>query len=97
MSKYSGETEKSLDRVFAEAAAAAVRLLFDEAAALFGRPGEVQDAEDHYRNEDHYGNMEANHPIHRIEARGGCALLATGLAVMAVLGLCLIQRSRRPK
>ena len=48
VSKYIGETEKSLARVFNEAEAGHGILLFDEADALFGKRSEVKDAHDRY-------------------------------------------------
>ncbi len=50
VSKYIGETEKNLDRIFTAAANSNAILLFDEADALFGKRSEVQDAHDRYAN-----------------------------------------------
>ena len=48
--KYVGETEKNLERIFAEADGVNAVLLFDEADALFGKRSEVRDANDRYAN-----------------------------------------------
>ncbi len=71
--KYLGETEKQLDRVFDEAAAAGAMLLFDEADALFGRRAEVHDAR------DRYANVEIAYLLQRLEAHDGVTILATNL------------------
>ena len=71
--KYLGETEKQLDRVFAEAAAAGAVLLFDEADALFGQRAEVRDAR------DRYANVEVAYLLQRLDAHEGVTILATNL------------------
>jgi len=71
--KYLGETEKQLDRVFAEASAAGAVLLFDEADALFGQRAEVHDAR------DRYANVEVAYLLQRLEAHDGVTILATNL------------------
>jgi SpoVK/Ycf46/Vps4 family AAA+-type ATPase len=48
VSKYIGETEKNLDRIFREAQTSNAILFFDEADALFGKRSEVKDAHDRY-------------------------------------------------
>jgi hypothetical protein len=48
VSKYIGETEKNLDRLFAEANHSGGILFFDEADALFGKRSEVKDSHDRY-------------------------------------------------
>jgi len=73
VSKYIGETEKSLARVFDEAEAGHGVLLFDEADALFGKRSEVKDAH------DRYANIEVGYLLQRIEAFEGVAILATNL------------------
>jgi hypothetical protein len=73
VSKYLGETEKNLDRVFAEGRAANAMLLFDEADALFGRRSEVKDAH------DRYANVEVAFLLQRMEAYDGVTVLATNL------------------
>jgi len=74
VSKYIGETEKNLDRVFSAAAQWNVVLLFDEADALFGKRSEVQDAH------DRYANIEISYLLQRIEQYDGVAILTTNLA-----------------
>ena len=68
-SKYIGETEKNLDRVFGEADRSKAILMFDEADALFGRRSEVGDAH------DRYANLETNHLFQRIENHPGLVIL----------------------
>ena len=71
MSKYVGETEKNLRRVFAAAEEAGAVLLFDEADALFGKRTDVKDAH------DRYANIEVGHLLERLESFTGVAILAT--------------------
>jgi ATPase family associated with various cellular activities (AAA) len=71
--KYVGETEKNLDRIFAEAETVNGVLLFDEADALFGKRSEVSDAH------DRYANVEVAYLLQRMEMFEGIALLATNL------------------
>ena len=73
VSKYIGETEKSLAKIFDEAEAGHGVLLFDEADALFGKRSEVKDAH------DRYANIEVGYLLQRIEAFDGVAILATNL------------------
>ena len=73
ISKYIGETEKNLDRVFDAAHRADVVLFFDEADALFGKRSEVSDAH------DRYANIEVSYLLQRMESFGGTAILATNL------------------
>jgi SpoVK/Ycf46/Vps4 family AAA+-type ATPase len=73
VSKYIGETEKNLARVFAAAASADVVLFFDEADALFGKRTEVRDAH------DRYANVEVAYLLQRIEGHDGVVVLATNL------------------
>jgi hypothetical protein len=73
VSKYIGETEKSLAKVFEEAEAGHGVLLFDEADALFGKRSEVKDAH------DRYANIEVGYLLQRLEAFEGIAILATNL------------------
>jgi len=70
-SKYIGETEKNLDRIFRAAEQSGAMLLFDEADALFGKRSEVKDSH------DRHANVEANYLLQRIEAFRGVAILAT--------------------
>jgi hypothetical protein len=71
--KYVGETEKNLDRIFAEAERVNGVLLFDEADALFGKRSEVSDAH------DRYANVEVAYLLQRMELFEGTAILATNL------------------
>ena len=71
--KYIGETEKNLERVFAEAAGVNAVLLFDEADAVFGKRSEVRDAH------DKYANIESAYLLQRMETFDGLAVLATNL------------------
>ncbi|MCY7323924.1 MAG: AAA family ATPase [Phormidesmis sp. CAN_BIN36] len=73
VSKYIGETEKNLGRVFDAAESGSVILLFDEADALFGKRSEVKDSH------DRYANMEVSYLLQRIEAYQGLAILTTNL------------------
>jgi len=71
VSKYVGETEKNLRRVFAGAERSGAVLLFDEADALFGTRTEVRDSH------DRYANVEVNYLLQRMEDYAGLAVLAT--------------------
>jgi hypothetical protein len=73
VSKYIGETEKNLRRVFDSAEDGGVILLFDEADALFGKRGEVKDSH------DRYANIEVSYLLQRMEAYRGLAILTTNL------------------
>jgi hypothetical protein len=73
VSKYIGETEKNLARVFAAAEATSTVLFFDEADALFGKRTEVRDAH------DRYANVEVSYLLQRIEDHDGVVVLATNL------------------
>ncbi|HEY9878110.1 MAG TPA: AAA family ATPase [Leptolyngbyaceae cyanobacterium] len=73
VSKYIGETEKNLRRIFDAAEAGGVILLFDEADALFGKRSDVKDSH------DRYANMEVSYLLQRIEAYQGLAILTTNL------------------
>ncbi len=73
VSKYIGETEKALARVFDEVEAGHGLLLFDEADALFGRRSEVKDAH------DRYANIEVGYLLQRLESYDGIAVLTTNL------------------
>ena len=72
VSKYIGETEKNLDRVFSDAAANGALLLFDEAEALFGKRTSVKDAH------DRYSKIEISYLLRRIEAYDGVVVLTSG-------------------
>jgi Winged helix domain, variant/ATPase family associated with various cellular activities (AAA) len=71
--KYVGETEKNLDRVFAEADRVNGVLLFDEADALFGKRSEVKEAR------DRWANVEVAYLLQRMELFDGIAILTTNL------------------
>jgi hypothetical protein len=71
--KYIGETEKNLDRIFAEADQVNGVLLFDEADAIFGKRSEVRDAR------DRYANVEIAYLLQRMERFDGLAILTTNL------------------
>jgi len=71
--KYVGETEKNLDRIFAEADRVNGVLLFDEADALFGKRSDVKDAH------DRYANVEVAYLLQRMESFDGLAILTTNL------------------
>ena len=70
-SKYIGETEKNLARLFARAEHSEVVLLFDEADSLFGKRTEVKDAH------DRYANTQTNYLLQRMETFEGIALLTS--------------------
>lgn len=73
VSKYIGETEKNLRRVFDAAEEGGAILLFDEADALFGKRGEVKDSH------DRYANLEVSYLLQRMETYRGLAILTTNL------------------
>jgi hypothetical protein len=73
LSKYIGETEKNLDRIFDAAATGGVILLFDEADALFGKRSEVRDSH------DRYANLSTAHLLSRIEDAPTPTILTTNL------------------
>jgi hypothetical protein len=73
VSKYIGETEKNLRRVFDAAEEGGAILLFDEADALFGKRSEVKDSH------DRYANIEVSYLLQRIEAYRGLAILTSNL------------------
>jgi len=73
VSKYIGETEKNLRRIFDVAEVSGAILLFDEADALFGKRSEVKDSH------DRYANLEISYLLQRMEAYRGLAILTTNL------------------
>lgn len=73
VSKYIGETEKNLRRVFDAAEDGAAVLLFDEADALFGKRSEVKDSH------DRYANIEVSYLLQRMESYRGLAILTTNM------------------
>lgn len=73
VSKYIGETEKNLERVFTEAQSSNAILFFDEADAIFGKRSGVKDAH------DRYANLEISYLLQRMEIYDGVTILATNL------------------
>ena len=71
ISKFIGETEKNLNRLFDAAESAGAILFFDEADALFGKRSEVKDSH------DRYANIEIGYLLQQLEAFNGVAILAT--------------------
>jgi len=73
VSKYVGETEKNLSRVFDEAWRSNAIIFFDEADALFGKRSEVRDSH------DRYANIEVNYLLQRMDTFDGVVILASNL------------------
>jgi hypothetical protein len=73
VSKYIGETEKNLRRIFDAAEDCGAILLFDEADALFGKRSDVKDSH------DRYANLEVSYLLQRMEMYGGLAILTTNM------------------
>ena len=73
VSKYIGETEKNLRRVFDAAEEGAAILLFDEADALFGKRSDVRDSH------DRYANIEVSYLLQRMETYRGLAILTSNM------------------
>jgi SpoVK/Ycf46/Vps4 family AAA+-type ATPase len=73
VSKWVGETEKQLNRLFSSAEDAPCVLLFDEADALFGKRSDVKDAQ------DRFANLEVSYLLQRLEAFDGIAILTSNL------------------
>ena len=73
VSKYIGDTEKNLDRVFTDAQRSGAAILIDEADALLGKRSEVKDAH------DRYANIEVAYLLQRMEAYEGLAILTTNM------------------
>lgn len=71
VSKYIGETEKNLARIFSAAEDGGAILLFDEADALFGKRSEVKDSH------DRYANVEVSYLLQKMEAYRGLAILTS--------------------
>ena len=71
VSKYIGETEKNLSKIFNEAETSNAILFFDEADALFGKRSEVRDSH------DRYANIEINYLLQKMEEHEGIVILAT--------------------
>ena len=73
VSKYIGETEKNLDRIFQEGQTSNAILFFDEADALFGKRSEVRDSH------DRYANIEIAYLLQKMDEYKGVVILATNL------------------
>ena len=73
VSKYIGETEKNIQRIFQEASESFSILFFDEADALFGKRTEVKDAH------DRHANTEIAYLLQKMEEYDGITILATNL------------------
>lgn len=86
VSKYIGETEKNLRRVFDAAEEGGAILLFDEADALFGKRSEVKDSH------DRYANIEVSYLLQRMEAYRGLAILTTN--IKSALDSAFLRRIR---
>ena len=86
VSKYIGETEKNLRRLFDAAEDGGAILFFDEADAIFGKRSEVKDSH------DRYANIEINYLLQRMEAYRGLAILATN--VKNALDTAFLRRLR---
>lgn len=86
VSKYIGETEKNLRRLFDAAEDGGAILFFDEADALFGKRSEVKDSH------DRYANIEINYLLQRLEAYRGLAILATNMK--SALDSAFVRRLR---
>lgn len=86
VSKYIGETEKNLRRVFDAAEEGGAILLFDEADAIFGKRSEVKDSH------DRYANIEVSYLLQRMEAYSGLAILTTNMK--SALDTAFLRRIR---
>jgi len=73
VSKYIGETEKNLDRIFRAARSANAIILLDEAEAILGKRSEVKDAQ------DRYANIEVAYLLQKLEEHDGVVILTTNL------------------
>jgi hypothetical protein len=86
VSKYIGETEKNLRKLFDAAEQGGAILFFDEADALFGKRSEVKDSH------DRYANIEINYLLQRMESFSGLAILATNMK--SALDQAFVRRLR---
>jgi hypothetical protein len=86
VSKYIGETEKNLRKLFDAAENGGAILFFDEADALFGKRSEVKDSH------DRYANIEINYLLQRMESYRGLAILTTNMK--SSLDLAFVRRLR---
>ncbi len=73
VSKFIGETEKNLRRIFDAAEGGGAILLFDECDAIFGKRGEVE------HGQDRYANLEVSYLLQRMESYRGVAILTTNM------------------
>jgi SpoVK/Ycf46/Vps4 family AAA+-type ATPase len=73
VSKWVGDTEKNLERVFAEAEDSNALLFFDECDSLFGQRGRISDAR------DRWANLQVNYLLQRVEEYSGVVVMATNL------------------
>ncbi|MFC0773697.1 ATP-binding protein [Terrimonas alba] len=73
VSKYIGETEKNLARLFDTAEQKGWILFFDEADALFGKRSDVKDSH------DRYANLDVNYLLQRIESYNGLVIMASNM------------------
>jgi SpoVK/Ycf46/Vps4 family AAA+-type ATPase len=74
VSKYIGETEKNINKIFAEAREINAILFFDEADAIFGKRSEVKDSH------DRYANIEVSYLLQKMEEHEGIVIMATNLS-----------------
>jgi hypothetical protein len=86
VSKYIGETEENLRRVFDAAEEGGAILFFDECDALFGKRSEVRDSH------DRYANIQVDYLLQRMESYGGLSILATNLR--SALDTAFVRRLR---
>ncbi|HEC18592.1 MAG TPA: ATP-binding protein [Gammaproteobacteria bacterium] len=86
VSKYIGETEKNLRKLFDTAEDSGAILFFDEADALFGKRSDVKDSH------DRYANIEINYLLQRMENYRGLAILATN--IKSALDKAFVRRLR---
>jgi hypothetical protein len=86
VSKYIGETERNLRKLFDAAEDGGAILFFDEADALFGKRSEVKDSH------DRYANIEINYLLQRMESYRGLAILATNMK--SALDTAFLRRLR---
>jgi hypothetical protein len=86
ISKYIGQTEKNLRRLFDAAENGGAILFFDEADAIFGKRSEVKDSH------DRYANIEINYLLQRMESYRGLAILATNMK--SALDTAFLRRLR---
>ena len=86
VSKYIGETEKNLRRIFDAAEGGGAILLFDEADALFGKRSDVKDSH------DRYANIEVSYLLQRMESYRGLAILTTNMK--SALDAAFLRRIR---